>query len=393
MSTPREVRKTRVVHLVYSFGVGGLERVIANLVNFSDPDQVEHIVITQIDDTSFAGQLKHPVQFYCIDKQDGLDLSSHYRFIRLLRDIRPDVLHTYNFGTLEYHAAAFLARVKIRVHADHGMQSSYKKITNPLKYELFRRAIAKFIRYYVVVSEDLYGWATQRIHLKPPKLRLIFNGIDTAEFAHPDRQRVFDERQADVGDSRTFICVGRLVDVKNHELLIRAFARAVDSNPVMQRCQLKIVGDGPLLDQLNALVTELGCESHIQLLGSRDDIPALLKSADVFVLSSRYEAQPMTILEAMASGLPVIATNVGGVATVVKDQVTGMLVDSEDVAQMAMALVTAASAPERMLQYGREGVKLVNKTFSVQAMCATYNRLYGVQVNPNGDGSENSLSP
>lgn len=365
--------KIKIVHLVYSFGVGGLERVLANLINFSDSEKVEHIIVTQIDDNSFSTQLDKPVRFYCLDKRDGLDLASHTRIFKLLKEIGPDVFHTYNFGTMEYHFAAYLAGVKTRVHADHGKQSSYQKMSNPLKYELFRRAVALFVDSYVVVSEDLYLWATRRLKLSPPKLKLVFNGIDQKEFAYTEAAT---RRRTNF--ALTFICVGRLVDVKNHAFLIRSFAKAIERCPSLAQSTLNIVGDGPEFSRLQDLIAQLGVEGSVNLLGARADIPELLRSADVFVLSSKYEAQPMTILEAMACSLPVIATAVGGISTVVADDVNGILVESGNEQEMSDALITAANSPEKMAELGAEGVKTVAKTFSVEAMCASYNHIYKV---------------
>ena len=358
---------------MYSFGVGGLERVIANLVSNSNREEVEHIIVTEIDDHSFAHQVPPETRFYCIDKKQGLDFGAHRRLYRLLKTINPDVLHTYNFGVLEYQITAALAGVRVRIHADHGRQSSYQKIENPYKYELFRRFVARFLTYYVVVSQDLYDWARERLKLSSPKLNLVFNGIDLVQF------RPLAPRQPlQAAEEISFVTIGRLVDVKNHRLLINAFALAqTQSEEFARKARLRIVGDGPLMNELQALVNDLNL-AQVELLGARTDIPSILHRSDVFVLSSKYEAQPMTLLEAMASELPVICTNVGGISSVINGQRNGLLVESENSEMLAGALLKALTEPDTMYAMAKQGAADVAEKFSVQAMSERYNALYGI---------------
>ncbi len=362
----------KVAHLVYSFGMGGLERVISNLVNDSNDYDVEHVIITQIDEQSFASQLEHPVTFYCLHKKDGKDLLSHWRLWRLLREIKPDVLHTYNFGTLEYQVVAAFAGVARRVHAEHGRESSYKDIKHPAKYEVFRRLIAPFLTHFVVVSQDLYQWGLERLKLSPPKLRLVYNGISLSEFpclkAQPE-------------PLRQIACVGRLVDVKNHALLIDAVALANQIHPQFSSVGIAIVGNGPNQQKLQSQIDALGLENQVLLLGYRENVSEVLAQAQLFVLSSRYEAQPMTALEAMASGLPVICTDVGGIKYVISHGDNGMLVPSDDKHALAQALLEAFHDSDKFYEMGQRGRALVEDKFSVKAMTSAYMELYGVTKN------------
>ncbi len=360
----------KVAHLVYSFGAGGLERVIVNLINQTH-SEVDHQVITQTADQSFASKLTAKIPFYCINKQEGTDLASHWRLYKLLRELKPDVLHTYNFGTLEYQFVAWLAGVKLRIHAEHGRESSYKKIANPAKYEYFRRLLALFLSYFVVVSPDLKSWAQDRIKLSGKKLKLIFNGIDLNEFAVTSIGQV--------SDKKCFVSVGRLVDVKNHALLIQSFALAREKSQRMRYARLVIVGDGPNHQSLLAQIQSLGLSEFVEMLGHCDDVPGILRQAVVFVLPSRYEAQPMTALEAMACQLPVIATDVGGVSHIIQDQHNGLLVASEDIEGLANALCYVLDKPQTMQRMGVNGRALVESGYSVEAMSNMYKKLYGVE--------------
>lgn len=361
----------RVAHLVYSFAVGGLERVIVNLINASDPEKIQHVIITQVDNSSMVSQLQTPVDVYCINKAPGNDLSSHWRLYRVLREARPDVLHTYNFGTFEYHPVALLAGVKRRVHAEHGRDGEYDP-TVRRRRTLVRRLLLPFIQHLIVVSPDLMAWARTDLRLAPPKLQLVLNGIDTDAFS------VNREARGNV-DIFTFIAVGRLVDVKNHQLLIDAFARALEK-PECMHCHLRIVGDGPLKDALEQRIAALQLSDKVTLLGARDDIPALLASADAFVLSSDYEAMPMTALEAMASGLPVISTRVGGVENIIKQGETGWLVEANNVDAMANTLEKIVSKDDAVAAVAKQAKQQVNDQFSAHAMMRHYADLYGLNV-------------
>lgn len=358
----------KVVHLVYSFGIGGLERVIVNLVNCSANKDVEHHIVTLTDDHEFASQLKGNSTLYCLHKREGKDLLCHLRLFKILKNIKPDAMHTYNFGTIEYHPIAFLAGVPIRVHAEHGRESSYKKIDNPAKYETFRKLMIPFINHFVVVSKDLQAWGKEKLGLDK-KLKLVFNGIDLKQFEQKNKQTSQKEKF-------TFVSVGRLVDVKNHKLLIDAFSKAAQQESKIQSAQLLIVGDGPNRQILETQIKDLNLSDSIKLLGNSNDIPGILNRANVFVLSSKYEAMPMTALEAMACRLPVIAPDVGGVSFILENEDNGLLIESESLDALANALISAINNTQKFEAMGMKGLQRVEKNFSVEAMTDAYFSLY-----------------
>jgi sugar transferase (PEP-CTERM/EpsH1 system associated) len=366
----------KVVHLVYSFGIGGLERVIVNLINSSVDRDVEHYVVTLVDDHAFSSHLGSNATMHCLDKNEGKDLLCNVRLYRLLKKLKADVVHTYNFGTIEYHPIAWLAGVPVRVHAEHGRESSYKKIDNPAKYEFFRKLMIPFLSYFVVVSQDLEKWGRERLGLND-KLKLIFNGISLKEF---ERKAASIKENSDDGTENDrpfkFVSVGRLVDVKNHALLIDAFDQARQQSEQFKSTQLSIVGDGPNRAALQTQINTRNLSAHVSLLGNSNNVPAILNQADVFVLSSRYEAMPMTALEAMACKLPVIAPDVGGVSFILKNKANGLLVEANSTQKMAEALSYAYQHKAELNEMGLTGRKMVEAGFSVEAMTECYFNLY-----------------
>jgi sugar transferase (PEP-CTERM/EpsH1 system associated) len=371
----------KIAHLVYSYGTGGLESVIANLINHTETEHIQHVIITQKPEFSFASALKFDIPMYSLNKKEGKDFASHIRLFKLLRKIKPDIFHTYNFGTIEYHPIAKLAGVKRLIHAEHGREDSYKTISNPQKYILFRRAMLPFLDYFVVVSNDLHDWSEQQLRVTKKKLKLIYNGIDLNRFC---RQEAGSESKGKTCQLKpngnkgfTFITVGRLVDVKNHKFLIDAFKLATEQSDALTNATLNIVGDGPNRADLQKQIDCCGLSEQVTLLGNRTDIAELLLQSDIFVLSSKYEAQPMTALEAMACQLPVIAPDVGGLGFLIEDGKNGKLVKPNDTQSMVDALIGLAQQFDTVKEYGKAGRALVEKHFSVKAMSNQYLSLYG----------------
>lgn len=354
----------KIVHLVYSFGCGGLEKVIANLINFSENYSVEHIIVSLTDETAMMEQLNHPVKLVVLDKQPGNDLSSHLKLYQLLTQLKPHTIQTYNFGTIEYHLTAAFARVPVRVHSDHGRGGDDPHGKNRL-HNYFRKWVAHFIHHYVVVSDDLYRWVTEQLKIPKAKVTLMFNGVAIPELK-PTKHHELTQ----------FVTVGRLDKVKNQQLLIDAFALA-RSQLGLTSAELVIVGDGPLYDALAEQIEALNMSASITLLGYRTDIIEILMNADVFVLSSVYEAMPMTILEAISVKTPVICTNVGGVAQFVNEQQV-QLVESNNALALAQAMVQTVNEPAATQQRVEAAHQLLVEQYSVTQMVQQYLTLYHV---------------
>jgi len=356
-----------VMHLVYSFGCGGLEKVIVNLVNHSRNYPVTHIVVSLTDELEFASLLPEGTQVYQLDKKAGNDLQSHYKLYKLLKKIKPDVINTYNFGTLEYHLTAKLAGVPLQIHSDHGRGGDDPDGKNKL-HNLFRRHIAKLLSNYIVVSFDLYNWVKSDIQVSEHKLSLLFNGVDINHNAALKPEK-----------PTSFITIGRLHPIKNQALLIKAFSRAIDQYPEFQASTLDIVGDGIMYDELQALIKKLDKSKQIRLLGLHNDIADKLAHADAFLLSSDYEAMPMTILEAMANKRPVISTAVGGISRFINDE-HAWFVEAGNEQAYAETLAEFVQQDEQRNQKAITAFNLVNKQYSIDKMVHEYLTLYQVEI-------------
>lgn len=362
-----------VIHLIYRLDFGGLETLVVECVNRMPAPKYRHAIVCLTDYTDFAKKITKPgVEIYALHKPPGLGLRTHIAIWKLLRKLRPAVLHTYNLPAIEYTVAATLAGVPVRIHAEHGREATDPDGRNR-KHNLLRRLLIPFIDVYVPVSADLQRWLKNVIGVPDRKNLLINNGVDTAGF-EPDGgngERPFPAQCFVIGT------VGRIQAVKNHEGLIDAFIRLLALLPEEKaRLRLAIVGDGPLLPAIREKVASAGIADLVWLPGARTDIADIMRSFSVFALSSIAEGTPVTILEAMSTGLPVVATAVGGIPEVVLDKETGMVVPSVDPEAMAVALAAYARQPELAARHGAAGRARIERKYSMTAMLDAYAGLY-----------------
>lgn len=364
-----------VVHLIYRLDIGGLETLLVDAINRMPAHRYRHAVVCLTDYTDFAQRITRPgVELFALHKPPGAGLGIHVSLWRLLRRLRPAILHTYNLGTIEYAMTAFAAGVPVRVHAEHGRDAGDPQGLNR-KHNLLRRLMAPFIDRIVPVSRDLHTWLTDVVGISPGKLLLIDNGVDTERFRPAKPGEVRTEPWQENQEAFVIGTVGRLQDVKDQATLIDAFAILTRLLPE-ERLRLVLIGDGPLRPQLAARVQQAGLADSVWLPGPRSDVAAAMRSFSLFALSSIAEGTPVTLLEAMATGLPVVSTAVGGIPDLVPDGVAGALVQPRNPAALAEAIVPYIRNHERARLHGTAGRARVEQQYSMDAMLAAYVGLY-----------------
>lgn len=370
------MQRLLVVHLTYSLDVGGLETLLVDCINRMPPERYRHAVVCLTRYTDFAKRITQPgVELYALGKPPGLGLCTHLAFWKLMRRLRPAILHTYNLSALEYNFSGALAGVPVRIHAEHGRDASDPHGLNP-KHNFLRRCLAPFVDCFIPVSEDLHRWLGETVRVPAAKTLLIKNGVDTERFAAAASLATTPASPWGQGDI-VIGTVARIQDVKNHRGLVAAFSRLRELVPEQrERLRLSIVGDGPLMGEVRAQVSALGLQDVTWLPGSRADVAALLHGFSLFTLPSLAEGTPVSMLEAMACGLPVVASNVGGIPEVVSDGVEGTLVPPQDVEALAQALAAYARNPAMRTQRGEAARARVEAAFSMRAMLAEYGKLY-----------------
>ncbi len=367
-----------VVHVLHRFDVGGLENGVVNLINRMAPERFRHAVVALTEVTDFKRRVKRDdVRFIAIKKPPGQGLWQAPLMYRILREMQPAIVHTRNLAALEMALPAAWARVPVRIHGEHGWDTSDPDGSSR-KFRLVRRLYKPFVHRYVALSRHLERYLIDHVGVDAGRVSQVYNGVDTQRFRPASGAREviagspFSEPQA------WFIgTVGRLQEIKDQVLLARAFVRVLEMAPAArQRMRLVIAGEGPLRAPVQQVLRDGGAEHLAWLAGARDDVPEFLRGLDTFVLPSRAEGISNTILEAMATALPIIATNVGGNAELLEDQVTGRLVPARTVDTMASALLDDFESPVRAALRGKNARIAVEKRFSLETMVAAYSELY-----------------
>jgi len=336
--------------------------------------------------------LRDDVAYFALHKAPGHGYRLFPRLARLFGELRPEIVHTRNLAALEASIPAWYARVPIRVHGEHGRDVGDLDGSNRT-YRFVRRMHRPFVTQWVTVSRDLQRYLTDAIGVRASRVMHIVNGVDTAAF------RPAPSAPRPPGypfEPQHWVCgaVGRLQPVKNQTLLAHAFVQALERAPALRtRLRLVIVGDGPLRAEIDAILARGGARDLAWLPGVRDDVAPILGTFDAFVLPSLAEGISNTVLEAMASGLPVIASDVGGNRELIEPGVTGSLVPVGDVDALATRLLDYACDPQAAQAAGWAGRARTERLYSLDAMVAQYTALYDALLRSRRNGERAASAP
>lgn len=347
-----------VVHVVGQLEMGGMEKLLVEFARHADRERFALHFLSLGKRGILADEIEAlgwPVT--PLENGPGLSLRLMLRLARRFRHLRADVVHTHNTRPLLYAGpAARLAGVRRIIHTRHGQRFGAARHETTA----FRLASLTADRVVCVSHDSARIAAAEGISTR--RIRTLWNGIDVSRF-----------RAAASGGDGPVLAVGRLSAEKDFPTLVRAAAIVARAAPSFR---LEIAGDGACMADLKRLVEELNLRDVVRLLGQVRDVPTLLARGSVFTLSSLTEGVSLTILEAMATGLPVVTTRVGGNPEVVADGETGLLVPSGDPAALAAALLEVWQNPARREALGRAGRRRVEECFEVRKVIAAYEELY-----------------
>lgn len=370
------------MHVVQSLDVGGLENGVVNLLNQLSDDRWRHAICC----LTHAGKLVERLQATDISIIEvGLN-SDRFRFPlftlrKIFRTWAPDILHTRGWGTIDGIFAARAAGVPRVIHGEHGREAADPEGQNR-KRNVIRRCLSPLVDRFVSVSDDLKDWLIHNVGIPERKVVRIHNGVDLGQFSTQGREAA---RRLLALDESAFVIgtVGRLDPVKDHTSLLQAFAPLTRLNSPVR---LIIAGEGPARKQIESQIRELKIGDNVQLLGERRDVAQVLKACDVYTLTSIAEGMSNTILEAMASALPVVATRVGGNPELVEDGVSGQLVGASDVEALTAAFQRYLLDPMVRIDHGNNGRARAVQHFSLEHMAAEYAELYRSVIEPRAEG-------
>lgn len=372
-----------VVHLVYRFDTGGLENGIVNLLNNLPSDAYRNMVIALTEVGDFSKRiLCNDVAFFSLGKKPGHSVGLYPRLFRIFRELRPAIVHTRNLAALEATVPAWLAGVPVRIHGEHGWDvGDFHGMRR--KNQLIRKLYRPFVSHYIALSTELVNYLEHKVNISPGRISHVCNGVDLDwfSFTRPASRSSIAGCPFTDPDLWLIGTVGRMQVVKDQTTLAQAFIDLLATHPGLRaRVRLIMVGEGPLRNHAFSLLAAAGLEHMVWLPGERSDIAEILNILDCFVLPSRAEGISNTILEAMASSLPVLATNVGGNSELVVAGVTGELVPAGDPAAISRVLAGWAAEPERARSFGRAGRRRVQEKFAIGAMVQAYQTVYDQQL-------------
>lgn len=363
-------RRLSVLYVIWSLQMGGAERVVADLARSLDRRLFRPLVCC----LNFKGRLAEVLEaegvpVFALDKRPRLDLRVLVRLVRLMRRERVDVVHTHLWTSSFWgRMAGALARVPVVVITEHNLDT-WRRFPHLLADRLLGRVTDD----WVFVSPQVEAFYRARLALPADRGHVVHNGVDVAPFARRVDGAEVRARMGLSAAARVAGVVGRLEARKGHRFFLEAMRTVVERAPGTIGL---IVGEGREKEALLAQRDALGLGDAVRLVGYWPDLAEALAALDVFVLPSLMEGHPLAILEAMAAGKPVVATDVGGNAEAVQPGLTGLLVPPADPAALADAILTLLAEPERAKALGEAGRRSLDGRFSLQAAVKANEELY-----------------
>jgi sugar transferase (PEP-CTERM/EpsH1 system associated) len=367
-----------LMHVIHHLHMGGMENGLINLVNHLPEDKFSHLIVCIEDASDFRHRIQRQnVEIIALRRSRMGVWRLRWQLWRLCRQYKPAIVHSRNLSGLDALLPARLARVKYCIHSEHGRDMDDLAGNNTKRIWL-RKLHKPFINQYIAVSKDLQNYLTQKVGAKPQQVQQLYNGVDSNRFVPTINKPIHLLPEAWRQQDTIIIgTVGRLQPVKNQAILLHTFASIIKHYPeTASYLRLAIIGDGPLWHELQELAETLGLTSKVWLPGKADNIPALLQTFDMFVLPSLMEGISNTILEAMATGLPVLASAVGGNAELIRDGYNGRLFQPNDQQTLFELLTTYVFNAELRKRHGRQARQLVEAEFSLTTMLAKYQQIY-----------------
>lgn len=359
------------MQITHDLAIGGLQQVVVNLCKTIDRSKFDVSVLCLRRKGDFAPQIeKMGIKIFALPREPNkVDYLAFLKVAKILRQQKIEIIHTHNSepfvdGTL----GALLSPVKTIVHTDHG-----RVFPDKLKYMIHEWIVSQFAYKVVGVSQPTSTNLIKYEKISPKKITTIFNGIDGEKYQISVNKKLKKKELGLNGHWPILGTIGRLVPEKGIPYLLNAMPKLLT---VFPKAKLLIIGDGFLQNHLKALVKESGLKNNVVFTGNRLDIPEVLNILDVFILSSISEGLPMVLLEALAAGCPIVATDVGGVSTAIKNGINGTLIDpknSDLISSETLRLLQDRSLRDKYIE---NGLKLFRTKFAMKVMAKKYEQLY-----------------
>jgi len=360
----------KILHVINSLEIGGAERVAIDLCIGLSQRGKQSILATIEGGGPLEEVLqKNHIYYKLMNKKSGFRPSLTYNFLKLFSEHNVKTIISHNYSPLRYSTVANIFYNKASIIHVHHARSFEEKNSNPIS----ERFLYRFAKHVVAVSSQLKSDMIHNDKINPDKISVIANGIDENTYnINIDKSKKREDLNIDAGKLVLGVCA-RLSEQKGHTYLLQALAEL--NRTAQHKWQLLVIGDGPLKNELQNYAAELGISAHISFLGARMDVPELLKVIDIFILPSIWEGMPLTILEAMAAGKAIIASNVGGVPEVLENEVDGIIFPSRDIHALSIAIKRMMESEELRMEVSSKASQKFLKEFSLKRTLDKYEQL------------------
>lgn len=356
--------KKKVMQIMPEFGLAGAEIMVENLSIALAEDGFDICVVSLYDyHSAITDRLESEnIPVFYLGKKQGFDIKIIYQLYKLLKKEKPDVVHTHRYILPYVIPALVFSKVKTRIHTIHNIaEKEVGKLQRKINYFFYKYCKVIPVSISPLVRRSVIKEYTFTENQSP----MIYNGIDLEKCIQ--KKTYIPEN-----DIINILHIGRFSEQKNHMMLIESFKIVHNNRP---NTSLKLIGSGELEKVIKDKVRELNLDDCVEFLGLKTDVFPYLNKADIFILPSLWEGMPITLIEAMATGLPIVATNVGGVPDMIEDNNTGFLVETnkEQISETLLKLINDKELRERI----GNATKVASKRFSAKEMKEKYAKLYG----------------
>lgn len=368
-----DTTKIKVLHIISSFGIGGMENGLVNIINHSRDKSIDHEICCISESGKSEQRLNRKIRIYELNKGRESNVQFILKLVHTIRSINPDIVHTRSWAGVDGILAAKIAGVTKIIHGEHGWSPEDPRGMN-VKRRIIRWLVFHLTHRVVAVSEDIRQWLIQRLRVNPVKIKKIINAVDTDRFRPVANEEILVQgrKRHGIPEGKTVLgIVARLDPIKRHDLLIRAVKELEHPDIV-----LVVVGDGPVRTQLEKMAKDLNMASGVLFLGEQDNLQDLYPLLDILVLPSDNEGISNTILEAMACGLPIVASRTGGNVELVAGNQNGLLFEPGNLQDLVKALKYYLNTREKMEAHGRKSRALALRDYAISRMVAGYETMY-----------------
>jgi len=352
------MNKMKIIHLIQALENGGCENMLLRTLPFLA--EFEHKIITLNQRGELAEQFEQKnISIININQKSLLDIFAYFRLLKEIKKEKPDLIFTYLFH------ADFVGRLFLQIFTNAKIFPSLRTTYNHKKYwsaRLFEKITKYFVKQYLANSESVKDFYVKKIGVNPKKITIIPNGIDIDFYDKIERDENLRKNLGLEKEDFTIICVANLHINKGHKYLLKAFEEIYEKN---KKIKLLLVGDGEEKNNLKNQLENYLSKENVLFLGKRNDVAQLLKISDIFVLPTLFEGMSNAIMEAMATGLPIITTDIPENRELIENEKTGVLVHSENVSTLVQAIKSLINNQVKRELLGKNAVKVIEQNYAI----------------------------